>query len=432
MLVAQLDRASVSEAEGLEFESQRARIDANMNKYLDLIADIATFYRRWHSLETARSSDKSEVIDFDYCPSDVANDTSAFANRFSAFKALEAIQSDLACANPKDFANHEFLSLKLKGSSAYLRALLGERIDFAEYIESTIGIIPERVGNDRLDSMAESLVASFAKKGLAWKRTDKEEYDKISRYENLGQLSNELRRHADFWVERVKSQLNLAVKPEFDIVECSEDAYWRNWIDGGLERRIRLRINTHARLTYRKGQEVELAGHEIAGHALNILELDASRRQGKVDRSALITTVHTCESFQFEGLAQSVLHLVGEQSELPEDFLIEDLLHQFHLAVLNNAHIELEEGQPLSLLVDDLMRRAPFLDEQRILADLNDRSRNPMFRTLMFVYYPSKIAFLRARQLSREERYAFLRSMYGKLWTPKQIQSLLEVRGSVA
>jgi hypothetical protein len=391
----------------------------------DLNHEIASFYRRWHDFESSQQ-DNAQVIDFDFWPGEIEGNYPRFDNRFGVFKSLGSIQERLAAADPKDFSNHTFLTQKLKGSNAYLRALMGERIPFQEYISATLGFQPVRLDESMFAAMVEDLQEPLTKKGITWRSEDAERYREATNYGDPRRFGEEIRRRATYWVEKVRQMLGLEVEPHYTVEEASEDEYWTNWIDGGLKNGIRLRVNVHPRIRHRKGQDIGLAAHEIAGHALQIFELNDQRCQGKIDPVSMLTTVHTCELFQQEGLAQSVIHLVGEMSEFGEDFLVQDMVEQYHLAVLQNAHLDLEEGRSVAEVIDHVLGIAPFIEERRVISDLRDRSRSPFFRALMFVYYPSKVEFLRARQLPKEVRQTFLRSQYQQFHTPGQISMQLD------
>ena len=164
---------------------------------------------------------------------------------------------------------------------------------------------------------------------------------------------------------------------------------------------------------------------EIGGHALQLLELENARSAGKVDGAGLNFTVHTCEQFQLEGLAQTVAFLVAEDGDIPETLAVELRLRFYHNALINNAQIEIDAGHPIDEVIPQLLDVAPFLTKLKALSDLRDRQRRPLDRAYMFVYSPSQRKFLAARALSPPSRREFLFRMYTQLWTPSQIDTIL-------
>jgi hypothetical protein len=158
-----------------------------------------------------------------------------------------------------------------------------------------------------------------------------------------------------------------------------------------------------------------------------VLELDAARRAGDVDGAALNLAVHSCEQFQLEGLAQTVIYLIAEEGEVPEALELDHKLRGYHAALTNNAQIELESGRPVDEVIERLLLEDPFLPPLKAFSDLRDRARHPLYRAYMFVYAPSKRKFLTAGSLSKTKRIEFLRRMYTRLWTPAQIDSQLKV-----
>jgi len=226
-------------------------------------------------------------------------------------------------------------------------------------------------------------------------------------------------------VQRLHSQMSLSAAPRFKIEVASVDAYWANWIDGSLNDGIRLRINVHPRITFYQGAALGYAVHEIGGHALHVLEMNLARTRGLLDSPGMNLTVHSCEAFQMEGLAQGVLELVAEPEELSPALKLDQALRAWHGMLLNNAHLALEGGVGFDVVARDLLQTSPLTRPGRVLSDLRDRLRNPLFRSYIHVYAPSRKTFLSARALPMARRVEFLRKMYTGLYTPAQIHAEL-------
>ena len=390
---------------------------------------IATFYRRWHVLEETFGADNAGIIDFDYCPAELVSDATPFANRLEALRAAETLLENITNSN-EPLCNSELLSMKLAGSCTYLRALMGEKIPLPKYIRDTLGIEAEPVSKDELDELKEQAQSALSPFGIRWQKEDLEKYRQIRAYPDISRFGSELRALASSWSTFVRAELGLRAEPNYTIEEVQVDEYWTNFVDGKLGQPLRLRFNTHPRKRYHKGVAYRMAAHEVAAHLIQILELSHGREQGLVDAPALNTTLHTCELFQMEGLAQTLMHLLRPDIDGAEDGFCEDAVATFHIATLQEAHLRIEEGRPVDEVLDWIFRSAPFLGEAGVTAELRDRSRSVTFRVLIFAYHPSRKKFMEALQLPLLQRKTFLRSMYRQLWTPQQIevqlQSLLE------
>lgn len=387
--------------------------------------DVNTFYRRWAAHELTLGKEASPVLDFDYAPVEDSDVSAPFVSRLAALEAVETLITRLTALPENDFSNHEFLRLKLNGSAVYLRTLLGERVSFHRCIESALGITPLPVPPHRLEQLGEAAKAQVATAGFRWASADLQRFQAAMAFGDLAGFGDSLREAARNWVDRVQRTLGIELEPRYRIETVAVDEYWHNWIEGVLGQDILLRINTHPRSKFYKGDEVRLAAHEIAGHAMQMSALSEERQRGRLESCLLNTAVHTLEMFQFEGLAQSVLHLFATDDELPPEVLLSEALHRFHLAVINNAQCAIEAGEPIDRILRDVQAAAPLLDPLSFSSDLRDRSKNPFFRAYVFVYAPSLETFLHARELPHAEKLRFLREMYTGFWTPTQITAKL-------
>lgn len=395
-----------------------------MNRH-PLCAEIATFYRRWHSFEGTLGADNGTIIDFDFCPPEYVSDSTPFADRMEVLATVMKLREAHADAAPSEFCNYEHLGKKLEGSEAYVRALMGERFSIESYIRATLGVGADRASMMEIEALRDEVERALASIGVRHLATDLARYEAVTLDANVTSFGVELREIATRMVAFVRDELGLHADPDYTIEEVQEDEYWTNFVDGKLGSPLRLRFNTHPRKSYRKGLAFEMAAHEVAAHLLNILELSLSERQGRVDAPALNTTLHSCELIQMEGLAQSLIHLLEHPFEVSPFALVNEALRSYHMALLQNAHLDLEEGKLVDEVVRSVTEAAPFLNELGVLSELRDRSRSVCFRTLIFVYYPSKKQFMRAAAAPLGARKSFLKRMYQELWTPSQIDEQL-------
>ena len=64
----------------------------------------------------------------------------------------------------------EFLRARIRGSIAYLGAMMGEQKPFEEYIEATLGVTPKLVGEEYLTPIQNNIESCLARFGLIYRR----------------------------------------------------------------------------------------------------------------------------------------------------------------------------------------------------------------------------------------------------------------------
>jgi hypothetical protein len=129
---------------------------------------IVAVYRGWHAFEQAHGG--PSIIDFDLSS---ITDIAFFNSRREILLALENLYDQL------DDSSHEgeFLRAKLRGSVFYLRALMGQQIPFAEYVENTLGVPLEYFSDQEIADTrckVDELLSFF---GLQLREECKEEFE---------------------------------------------------------------------------------------------------------------------------------------------------------------------------------------------------------------------------------------------------------------
>lgn len=391
----------------------------------DLLIKINNFYYSWDKFERDMGKEGGLVIDWNYSRKSLTYDNN-FQNRESALLELEEIQDRLKNADSKNFVNKEYLKLKLLGSKTYIEALMGQKTSFSDYLQKTMGFIPTKISDEEISQNKEKLIKSLEGLGLQWDSKDQYKLHEWIDFRPRELFGASLREHAKNFVSKISELLEFNFEPNYVVQDVAEDAYWSNWIDGSYDSPIRLRINLHPRASLRKGLDLALASHEIAGHAMHVLNLDQSQLENKLDSPVMNLTVHACESFQMEGLAQSVLYLMVEEDQISKECRLSENLYFYHTALIQNAHLEIENGLAIEEAKNKVKTQAPFLDELIINSDLRDRLNNPLFRSYMYVYYPSYKMFSEIFQKDRASQINFFKKMYAELWTPAQIKKEID------
>ena len=179
-----------------------------------------------------------------------------------------------------------------------------------------------------------------------------------------------------------------------------------------------------------KTSAVSLAAHEIAGHAAHVTTLRQQAAIGRVDGSSLNLTVHACDAFQMEGIAQVALRVLSDvgtgAAPLSSDHRLVDALRDLSGDWMGNAQLDVEAGRPMAEVWQALDDALPLAGALSLRASLRDRSRSPLHRAYIHVYAPSKRMFSRLLELPRTLRPSVIRALYEELWTPGQIDLLLQ------
>jgi hypothetical protein len=388
-----------------------------------LQAELSTFFQRWHRLEQGKGAAGGLVIDFDMAPRALHAAVEAYPDRWSALADLQALRAAVRSAG--SLWNRGFLVAKLAGAEAYLRALLGERASTEAYLGATMGVVPGRPDPSAMRAEARALAAAFAERGVRWSPQGRSDWQAQFGRTDLSSFEADLRGAADRLVARLRSRLADLPEPEFAMKVVETDAYWSNWIDGSVEAGVTLQVNTHPRIEYQRHSHLALAAHEIAGHACHVAGLRGAAAAGRLDAAALNLSVHSCEAFQMEGLAQAMLHLLLPEDEIPADLRLLERYRAFRGARVNAAWLDLEAGAPVDAVCTALERDLPLAGPLGLRSGLRDRSVNPLYRCYIPVYAPSRALFLRALDLPLPARERFLGAVVTGLWTPTQLDQLV-------
>jgi len=398
---------------------------------------ISRFYRRWHDLEAGLGHHKGLVIDFDMAPRTIELPTTAYSSRSQAILECRALVETAAQwlpdgplhGDPDGPSNPAYTHAKLSGSLAYLWALTGERLPFADYLAATMGIRPRHISRDHLSALAGQVAQKCAERGIAWAPSGRAAFRQELGRDDLDGFEAELRAAAVDQLARLDLLLPGLAPSDYAIQVVCVDAYWCNWIDGTVEDGVTLQVNTHARNDYQKASHIDLAAHEIAGHAAHVAALRRSQEQGRIDGSTLNLTVHACDAFQMEGLAQVALHALAEvgpeAGPLHPDLQLTEALRGLTGARMGNAQLEVEAGRAMSDVWADLQRDLPLSGSLSTRASLRDRSRSPLHRAYIHVYAPARRMFMRLLDQPVAERAPIVRALYEEMWTPGQIERLI-------
>ena len=122
--------------------------------------------RGWHDFEKKAGS--SAVIDFDCAPDVVGDDVQ---DRFEVLDRLAAMRSEV---------HADDVGAVLDAHLAYLRALLGERLDLTEYVDLTQGSPTNGWSPDYVAAVGEQARRALADVDVAWDEQTRTAFDALS------------------------------------------------------------------------------------------------------------------------------------------------------------------------------------------------------------------------------------------------------------
>lgn len=341
-----------------------------VDRYVDIIV-------AWHQLE--QQLDAPEIIDFNLLEADQS--PVEFENRYQVYQAL---------LNLLKTVDDDKFRKKVTAHLYYLRALMGQQIPFAEYIENTQHIPVKYFDEDYLDAARRELISALTPLKINYGDSiydDLEAVDEVIPNESLEAFFKE-----QFAKNRgyLEAALNRPVDYKLRIEMTSVDAYWSNWVDGWGDN-FRLRINTFAG-NYTRARSIQLVYHELLAHCAQMAIWKEQIDQGQMSKIWGLTTVHGPEQFLFEGLAQT-LPLFLENEVTRDPVLIAQIYFaRYSKLVWNNLHIKINSGESLEDCLTYATERLPWLKQQRILSGLESRSNHILFRSYLYVY-PSSMDF---------------------------------------
>lgn len=385
---------------------------------------LVALYRAWDILE--RRLYDNTIIDFDLAPS---RHPLPLTGRKEVLQQLRSLADEL---RGDKSAVVDLIQARITASTTYLRALLGETVDFRPYIEQTLGISP-RFFSEREIEMRKCEVRGLLHDdyGLQyWKRG-------LGKFQNKFLLSNttlpgQFELYRKKWIPKLLDHISVPVKNYIVRVEfAEEDAYWKNWISGNLaNHEILLRINIHPRHIWYQGFAEPLVIHEYCGHAIQVINWHRRIESRELPQFLGILTVHFPDQFLLEGLAESLVYFLPERQELEQASLVAREIHRHYLMVMNNMHIIAnEQGNEEAFQYAE--SRLPFTAPDTLKREIRDRTKNSLFRCYQYVYGIAKESFLTAfSSLTREQGWTLLRLAYDWPMTAKQFETAVRQIGA--
>ncbi len=377
--------------------------------------ELEEFYYRWHKLEAANGV---EIID-----SDLLAERDAHPGPYRDRSEVKTVLDGLIHRAGTDPAVTPFIKAKLTACDRYLRALQGERFDFRDYIEATVGVRPHPIPDGFLREKLETVKKLFRDCGYDYTADDYRAFVAATRYPDAATIKTRFQGFERRVVPAVLSWLGLDFQLDYDVDFVEKDAYWLNWLGTDERARLKLQFNMHERKRSQWQDSVEeiMVFHEICGHVVQNLAWQQSAREGRIPRSCALTSVFSPETFSMEGIAQTLFDFFPDPplSTIGKFFAERSVLVQM---ALSNAHIMANDGLPAEEIRDYLLPYQPAVDLDALKRTLPENTKHPLFRTYLYVYGISAYYHrLLAARLDDAGKRRFVLECYRNILMPSEI-----------
>ncbi len=374
-------------------------------------------YRGWDAFERANGS--RSVIDLDLSP---PSEHREWTTRSEILGFLTDAEGHV----PSNIPDAAFVEAKLRASVAYLRAYLGEHRPFREFIEETIGITPQRFGEDEIEAEAAVIQKILSRSGVKWSRDSRQEFHRRYGEPNVDRVREGILRAWSRYRARLAALIGETSIPDLSVSFADVDEYWANWFTVSLEHGSCLQINVNPRVTYLRGSGAVLAAHELAGHATQAARWSAAIADGRMNPVCGLTTVHGPEQFVLEGVAQVMPYLIGDLED--EDEELARRIGRHRNKVLSNAHVMINEGDLFEDVFNYVSAGLPLVEEAVIESEIRDRSNDPLLRCYQFVYASSEDTLLQVAELNSSTQRSLLGLLFDAALTASETKRLLRER----
>jgi hypothetical protein len=364
-----------------------------------LDADVDQLYvsvfRGWHHLEHELGSG-IEPIDMDLADPSFA--AARFRDRTSAATALQALLIRI----PDD---QQVLRQHVWAALSVLSLLSGALAPGTEYIERTVHLPCTAIGTK---SIAQSRLAVEAALTALGREPD---LAHLPAEPNLPQALREAFSKTESVIQVLRKELNLERESlNYNVSQVTSSGYWKSWVSGSVSDGLSIRFNVTPRRPYFVGDALSLSLHEIAGHALQMMQRRALIASKRLAEAYGITGVFGPEQFHFEGLAETMpdsLARLGILEPRP-DLSLARHYEQLRVFIYHNAHCMLLSGKGFDDATVYVLDNLPAEPSAVAAQELQDRVSDPFLSAYLFVYglsdyeFSTRIAAASCQQVARE------------------------------
>jgi len=370
--------------------------------------EVETVLRSWHAYEVARGGDG--IIDYDCYPASgpvpAAADRLEVLDRLTelAVEAESQLQSALATRSESEPGSDQSgadqsdssqtasaaqeagepevaqVVARIQADLAYLRALLGERLPLADYVEQTQGCRAIGWSDDYLARRRDVARQSLAKIGVQWgddtalaMREAEEPLLPSEAAETISSVAAALEPH-------VRSLADTAAPYALTVETVDIDAYWAYWLDGSGTR-ARLRLNLR-QLRFTRVRAQQFALHEVLGLALQSASF-AHRAASEEVPWVRIMSMHAPQQVLLEGVSQALPLFVAPGAEV---LTARVRLDHYLQMVRARLHLAINAGVPVQRCAAVARALVPFWNGGEISDALADRSAKPLLRSYLWAF----------------------------------------------
>jgi hypothetical protein len=326
--------------------------------------------RAWDKYEVSRNA--PPVIDFDCYPQD--ENIEPASSRLSVLRELDSLQQRA------EQAGESRLTDRIGAHRAYVRALLGERSAFDDYVFQTQGCRADGWPEEYVVACGELAREHVNSMGIAWGPDTDDELDQAEGPIDV-ESASEVMRQAVADLEPIVRRVTGTNAPyELKVTTANEDAYWSYWLDG-VGRNIRLRLNLR-NASFTKVRARQFGLHEVLGHGLQSASFTQHCTEREVPWVRLMS-VHAQQQVLLEGLAQALPLFVA-----PDDEALITRVRLVHYTQLVRAelHIAVNSGVSIQDCAQHARARVPFWSDATISDLLTDRGANTLLRSYLWSY----------------------------------------------
>ncbi|NNG01468.1 MAG: hypothetical protein HKM93_18925 [Desulfobacteraceae bacterium] len=346
---------------------------------MKIMDQILSVYYAWHRFEAGNQVD---IIDFDLLGIGESF-KKTYRNRDEVKQDVIALMETYDRQTDKN----AFVAEKLNAAFHFLCALMGENLQFHDYVAATMGVQPAPIPEKRLRAEKAKAKDGMDRLGYGFSADEFKRLERETIYTEKTEIIDSFRAAEEKAVPLVLGWLGLDIDPDYSIGFDKTDAFWMNFINTDEHGNIRLRFNLHdsVRKKWRKGAPEFYALHEICCHALQSLNWKKRLRQGNIDRISGLTSVFTPEQFISEGIAQTLYYFLPENPLSDHGELYLHANNLYHM-LLNNAHIMVNGNQSFEDAFEYISNYLPNLDADFMKKDLHNRANDPLLRTYQYIY----------------------------------------------
>ena len=370
---------------------------------------VESVLRAWNRHELARNA--PAIIDYD-CYPDVSSADRPPLDRLSVYRKLHELQR--AGAQQGDSKLAERIGAHL----FYLRALMGERLAFDDYILGTQGCHARGWPELYIQDVGKTAQLHLAAIGMHWGTDTRKELHNIEQTIDPADAPDAIRQATTDLEPAVRAAVNTSAPYNLAIETTSVNAYWAYWTDG-VGHNVRLRLNLkEAKFTAVQARQFAL--HEVLGHGLQGASFSQHCAAEPVPWVRVLS-VHAQQQVLLEGLAQALPLFVA-----PDDQLLVTRVRLDHYTQLVRAtlHLALNSGYSIDACAEYARTHVPYWTDEEISNLLADRGADPLLRSYLWSYPAGIDWFVNLAEAKAINTKSILRAAYRDPLTPTDLPEL--------